>query len=146
MVHLFTSFTYNDPCQLVKAGRAFNPKIQKISYIYKYKYQLLKSWCLLLFFRFTYHISKTPIPLEKVGWGISFIFDLLFWFCTKEADKLIEITKNVIQFRITLLNNNGYVIVNFFISNNWNLNTKPISFIEFVEPSYKVNENWGELS
>ena len=32
MVHLFTSFTYNDPCQLVKAGRAFNPKIQKISY------------------------------------------------------------------------------------------------------------------
>ena len=38
-----TSFTYNDPCQLVKAGRAFNPKIQKISYIYKYKYQLLKS-------------------------------------------------------------------------------------------------------
>ena len=26
---------------------------------------------LLLFFRFTYHISKTPIPLEKVGWGIS---------------------------------------------------------------------------
>ena len=38
-----TSFTYNDPCQLVKAGRAFNPKIQKISYIYKYKYQLLMS-------------------------------------------------------------------------------------------------------
>ena len=30
-----TSFTYNDPCQLVKAGRAFDPKIQKISYIYK---------------------------------------------------------------------------------------------------------------
>ena len=26
---------------------------------------------MLLFFRFTYHISKTPIPLEKVGWGIS---------------------------------------------------------------------------
>ena len=72
MVHLFTSFTYNDPCQLVKAGRAFNPKIQKISYIYKYKYQLLKSWYLLLFFRFTYHISKTPIPLEKVGWGMIF--------------------------------------------------------------------------
>ena len=26
---------------------------------------------MLLFFRFTYHISKTPIPLEKVEWGIS---------------------------------------------------------------------------
>ena len=74
MVHLFTSFTYNDPCLLVKAGRAFNPKLQKISYIYKYKYQLLKSWCLLLFFRFTYHISKTPIPLEKVGWRISVFY------------------------------------------------------------------------
>ena len=24
-----TSFTYNDPCQLVKVGRAFNPKIQR---------------------------------------------------------------------------------------------------------------------
>jgi hypothetical protein len=70
VVHLFTSFTYNYPCQLVKAGRAFNPKIQKISYIYKYKYQLLMGWCLLLFFRFNYYISKPPIPLEKVGWGI----------------------------------------------------------------------------
>lgn len=47
MVHLFTSFTYNDPCLLVKAGRAF--------------------------FRFNYYISKPPIPLEKVGWGISLL-------------------------------------------------------------------------
>ena len=29
---------------------------------------------MLLFFRFTYHISKTPIPLEKVGWGISVFY------------------------------------------------------------------------
>ena len=28
------------------------------------------SWYLLLFFRFNYYISKTPIPLEKVGWGM----------------------------------------------------------------------------
>ena len=38
-----TSFTYNYHCQLVKAGWAFIPKIQKKSYIYKYKYQPLMS-------------------------------------------------------------------------------------------------------
>ena len=79
MVHLFTSFTYNDPCQLVKAGRAFNPKIQKKSYIYKYKYQqyrLIRAFLGLLI-----AISKIPIPLEKVGWGISvyLLFQEMLW-------------------------------------------------------------------
>ena len=62
---------------------------------------------------------------------------LLFGLCIKETDKLIKISKNVIQLRITLLNYNGYVIVNFFISKNRNPDTKPISFIEFVKPSGK---------
>ena len=62
---------------------------------------------------------------------------LLFGLCIKETDKLIKISKNVIQLRITLLNYNGYVIVNFFIPKNRNLDTKTISFIEFVKPSGK---------
>ena len=62
---------------------------------------------------------------------------LLFGLCIKETDKLIKISKNVIQLRITLLNYNGYVIINFFISKNRNLDTKTISFIEFVKPSGK---------
>lgn len=62
---------------------------------------------------------------------------LLFGLCVKETDKLIKISKNVIQLRITLLNYNGYVIVNFFISKNRNLDTKTIPFIEFVKPSGK---------
>ena len=74
----------------MKAGRAFNPKIQKISYIYKYKYQLLKSWYLLLFFRFNYYISKTPIPLEKVGWGISVYLWLNFRkFCPTRPEPTV---------------------------------------------------------
>ena len=70
MVHLFTSFTYNDPCQLVKAGRVLDPKIQKKSYIYKLniyqQYRQIRAFLGLLLV-----ISKTSIPLEKVGWGIS---------------------------------------------------------------------------
>ena len=62
---------------------------------------------------------------------------LLFGFCLKETDKLIKISKNVVQFRIILLNYNGYVIVYFFISKNRNFDIKPISFIEFVKPSGK---------
>lgn len=64
---------------------------------------------------------------------------LLFRLWIKETDKFIKILKNDIQSRITLLNYNGYVIVNFFISKNRNFDAKTVSFIEFVKPSGKKN-------
>lgn len=60
---------------------------------------------------------KGPI-CHLSSWHIDPLIVLLFGFCLKETDKLIKISKNVVQFRIILLNYNGYVIVYFFISKN----------------------------
>ena len=76
MVHLFTSFTYNDPCQLVKAGRAFDPKIQKISYIYKLNINIRVSSD-TNFFRFTYRYKQNPHPACESRMGDFFAY-LLF--------------------------------------------------------------------
>ena len=82
--------------------------------------------------RHLFIVAYRPLPTKLIADLL-----LLFGLCIKETDKLIKISKNVIQLRITLLNYNGYVIVNFFIPKNRNLDTKTISFIKFVKPSGK---------
>ena len=67
---------------------------------------------------------------------------LLFGLCIKETDKLIKISKNVIQLRITLLNYNGYVIVNFFILKFYFLLVAKISF--YFESAKKTEEKFRE--
>ena len=67
---------------------------------------------------------------------------LLFGLCVKETDKLIKISKNVIQLRITLLNYNGYVIVNFFILKFYFLLVAKISF--YFESAKKTGEKFQE--
>ena len=67
---------------------------------------------------------------------------LLFGLCIKETDKLIKISKNVIQLRITLLNYNGYVIVNLFILKFYFLLVAKISF--YFESAKKTGEKFRE--
>ena len=92
-------------------------------------------------------MAKVYTPLVIVAYrplSTKLIADLLLLFglCIKETDKLIKISKNVIQLRITLLNYNGYVIVNLFILKFYFLLVAKISF--YFESAKKTGEKFRE--